>query len=147
LLRHPTRWLFATVATAALLVGSVAASQSTPSITFQSPSQNWSVFASSNPLPFGQTASIVYSADRLTQCRGNINGTTPGWSITGYYKFNNGPVQSFWVAGFSSTPNPPPPSIPLNQRGDLAVWFENTSRWGCQAWDSNFGNNYHFNVQ
>ncbi|NVJ25827.1 MULTISPECIES: DUF6209 family protein [Myxococcus] len=138
------RWLLAAVS---LLVASVAVSQTAPSITFQSPSQGWNVFASSNPLPFGAAASIVFDASRLTQCRGNINANTPGWTITGHYQFNNGPVQSFWVAGFSSTPNPPAPSIPLNTRGDLAIWFENTSRWGCQAWDSNFGNNYHFNVQ
>lgn len=146
MLRHPTRWFLATAVTA-LLVSTVAASQSAPSITFKSPTQSWSVVASSNPLPFGQTAAILYSADRLTQCRGNINATTPGWTITGHYQFNNGPVQSFWVAGFSSVSNPPPPSIPLNQRGDLSIWFENTNRWGCQAWDSNFGANYHFNVQ
>jgi len=142
--RRHFRWLLAAVS---LLVASVAVSQTPPSITFQSPSQGWNVFASSNPLPFGATASIVFDASRLTQCRGNINANTPGWTITGHYQFNNGPVQSFWVAGFSSTPNPPAPSIPLNTRGDLAIWFENTSRWGCQAWDSNFGNNYHFNVQ
>ena len=144
MLRHPSRWF---LATAVLLFGTVAASLATPSITFNSPSQGWTVVASSNPLPYGQTAAIGYSADRLTACRGNINATTPGWTITGYYKFNNGPVQSFWVAGFSSVPNPPPPSIPLNQKGDLAIWFENTNRWGCQAWDSNYGNDFHFNVQ
>ncbi|WP_426756152.1 DUF6209 family protein [Myxococcus sp. Y35] len=145
-MRHSSRWFLATTV-AALLAGTVASSQSTSSITFQSPAQGWNVFASPNPLPFGSTAAIHFNTDRLTQCRGNINGTTPGWTITGYYQFNGGPVQSFWVAGFSSTPNPPAPSIPLNTRGDLAVWFENTSRWGCQAWDSNFGSNYHFTVQ
>ncbi|WP_163997442.1 DUF6209 family protein [Pyxidicoccus caerfyrddinensis] len=144
MLKHSSRWL---VATAALLVGTVASSQSTPTITFQSPSQGWNVVASSNPLPFGQTVTINYSADRLTQCRGNITATTPGWSIFGQYSFNGGPVQSFWVAGGYPTPFPPPPSIPLNTRGDLAIWFVNTSRWGCQAWDSSFGNNFHFNVQ
>lgn len=143
MLRHPTRWFLA----AALLVGAVAVSQTSPSITFQSPSQGWNVFASSNPLPFGQTAAINYSTDRLTQCRGDINSTTPGWSIYGYYQFNGGPVQSFWVAGLKSDPSAPAPSIPLNAKGDLAIWFQNTNRWGCSAYDSNFGNNFHFNVQ
>ncbi|MCP3102537.1 DUF6209 family protein [Myxococcus sp. K15C18031901] len=142
--RRHVRWLLSAVA---LLTASVAVSQATPSLTFQGPSQGWNVFASSNPLPHGATASVVYDVNRLTQCRGDINATTPGWTVTGHYQFNDGPVQSFWVAGFSSTPNPPAPSIPLTTRGDLAVWFENTSRWGCQAWDSNFGNNFHFDVQ
>ncbi|WIG94132.1 DUF6209 family protein [Myxococcus sp. SDU36] len=144
--RQSPRWCLAAAAVV-LLAGTAAFSQSSSSITFQSPAQGWNVLASSNPLPFGSTAAIHFSADRLTQCRGNINGTTPGWTLTGYYQFNNGPVQRFWVAGFSSTPNPPAPSIPLHTLGTLAVWFENTSRWGCQAWDSNFGNNYLFTVQ
>ncbi|NVI98910.1 hypothetical protein HV824_12380 [Myxococcus sp. AM009] len=144
--RQSPRWCLA-AAVAVLLAGTAASSQSSSSITFQSPAQGWNVLASSNPLPFGSTAAIHYSADRLPQCRGDINGTTPGWTITGYYQFNNGPVQRFWVAGFSSTPNPPAPSIPLHTLGTLAVWFENTSRWGCQAWDSNFGNNHLFTVQ
>ncbi|WP_164010736.1 DUF6209 family protein [Pyxidicoccus trucidator] len=147
MLRHPSRWFLATVATAALLVGTVAASQSTPSITFQSPSQGWNVFPSSNPLPYGQTAAIIYDASRLTTCRGDYMGN-PGWSIYAYYKWNNGPVQpAIWVAGAKPYATVPPPSIPLNTRGDLAIWFENTSRWGCQGWDSNYGNNFHFNVQ
>ncbi|WP_043709739.1 DUF6209 family protein [Corallococcus macrosporus] len=144
--RQSPRWCLA-AAVAVLLAATAASSQSTSSITFQSPAQGWSVAASPNPLPFGSTAAIHYSVDRLTQCRGNLNGGAPGWTITGHYRFNNGPVHSFWVAGFSSTPNPPAPAIPLSTHGTLAVWFENTSRWGCQAWDSNFGNNYLFTVQ
>ncbi len=144
MLRRHFRWF---LLSAAVLAGTVAVSQTAPSITFQSPSQSWSVFASSNPLPFGQVAAVNYSADRLTQCRGNINSTTPGWSIYGYYQYNGGPVRSFWVAGLKSDPSAPAPSIPLDTRGDLAIWFQNTNRWGCSAYDSNFGNNFHFNVQ
>ncbi|MCE9668505.1 DUF6209 family protein [Myxococcus stipitatus] len=144
MLRRHVRWLPSAVV---LLIASVAVSQSTPNLTFKGPAQGWSVSASPTPLPYGGTASVVYDVNRLTQCRGNINATTPGWTITGYYQFNGGPVQSFWVAGFSSTPNPPAPSIPLGARGDLSVWFENTNRWGCQAWDSNYGDNFHFTVQ
>ncbi|MFP2927980.1 DUF6209 family protein [Pyxidicoccus sp. 3LG] len=145
MLRHQSRWFLATAA-AVLLVSTVAASQSTSSITFQSPSQGWNVFGSSNPLPYGTTAAIHYSADRLTACRGDYMGN-PGWSIYGYYQLNGGPVQSFWVAGAKPYPTVPAPSIQLNQTGTLSVWFQNTSRWGCSAYDSNFGNNFTFTVQ
>jgi hypothetical protein len=30
---------------------------------------------------------------------------------------------------------------------DLALWFEATSIWGCHAWDSADGANYHFTIE
>ncbi|GHG88776.1 DUF6209 family protein [Comamonas sp. JC664] len=145
-MRHSPRCSIAPLVVV-LLASTAAFSQSPASLTFQSPSQGWNVFATPHPLPFGATAAVHFDVDRLTQCRGNLNASTPGWTITGHYQFNGGPVQSFWVAGFSSTPHPPAPAIPLHTRGTLSVWFENTNRWGCRAWDSNFGNNHHFTVQ
>ena len=29
----------------------------------------------------------------------------------------------------------------------LELWFENNSRWGCQAWDSAYGENYRFSIE
>jgi hypothetical protein len=127
-----------------LLVGFVATAQTTPTITFDGA---WNEVASPSVLPVGKTAKVVYDANRLSQCRGTTNTGGPAWTITGYYQFNGtGTVYSFWVAGFSSTPNPPAPSIPLSFKGDLAVWFQVTNVWGCNAWDSNFGSNYHFTI-
>ncbi len=130
----------------ALLLGGAAAAQSSASITFAG---NWTTTASADPLPVGGTVAIHYDATRLSsQCGGTTNTGGPAWSITGHAQLNGGPVQSFWVAGHSPTPNPAPPSItlPAGQGGDLALWFEVTSLYGCQAWDSNYGNNHHFNV-
>ena len=31
--------------------------------------------------------------------------------------------------------------------GRLEMWFQVSNRWGCNAWDSNYGNNYRFTVQ
>ena len=128
-----------------LLVGTTAAAQTSPSISFNG---DWTVSQSVDPLPPGSTVAIQYDASRLSsQCGGTINGG-PAWEITGYYSLNNAPAQSFWVAGHSPTPNPAAPSItlPANTSGDLAVWFQVTNVWGCNAWDSNYGNNYHFNA-
>ncbi len=125
-----------------LLLGAVASAQ-TPSITFYA---NWAEVASPNPLPVGTQAKIVYDSTRLSQCRGTTNTGGPAWSITGYYQLNGGPVQSFWVAGHSPTPNPLQPTISLSARGDVALWFQVSNLWGCNAWDSDFGNNYHFTI-
>ncbi len=127
-----------------LLVGTTAAAQSA-SLSFNG---DWSVVASSNPLPVGATVAVTYDANRLPQCRGTTNTGGPAWSITGYAQLNGGPVQSFWVAGHSPTPNPAPPSftLPAGESGDLALWFQVTSSFGCTEWDSNYGNNHRFTV-
>ena len=126
-----------------LLVGTTAAAQSAASLSFNG---DWTVSQSSDPLPVGSTVAVTYDANRLPGCRGTTNTGGPAWSITGHYSLNGGPVQSFWVAGHSPTPNPPAPSIYLSQRGGLSMWFQVTNLWGCNAWDSNFGNNYSFNI-
>lgn len=128
-----------------LLVGTAAAAQGTPTLTFNA---DWSTQQSVNPLPPGGTVAIVYDESRLSQCRGTTSSGGPAWSITGYFQLNGGAVQSFWVAGHDPAGGTSQPSItlPAGESGDLALWFEVTSLYGCQAWDSNYGNNYHFNV-
>lgn len=92
----------------------------------------------------GNTASVTYDANRLPDCRGDQNGH-PAWSITGYYQLNGGPVGSFWAGGFSPDPSATS-TFPLTGAGDLAMWFEITNVWGCTAWDSDYGRNFHFQV-
>jgi hypothetical protein len=134
------KWLFILPL---LMVGSLASAQTAPSLNFDI---NWNEWSSPSPLLVATTAKVNYDANRLSQCRGTTNTGGPAWSITGYYSINGGPVQSFWVAGHSSAPNPPAPSIYLSQRGGLSMWFQVTNLWGCNAWDSNYGNNYSFNI-
>lgn len=98
----------------------------------------------SRPLTRGQTVRIVYDANRLTTCRGE-QGNIPQWSIAGNYILGDAPAQIFGVAGLglsdgSST------TFKLEQAGDLQLWFENVNRWGCRAFDSQYGGNYHFDV-
>jgi hypothetical protein len=133
------KWLFVLPV---LMLGTLASAA--PTLNFDI---NWNEWSSPSPLVHGTTpANVIYDANRLPQCRGNLSNGSPGWTITGFYKVNGGAVQSFWVAGFSSVPNPPAPSIPLTTSGALTVWFQVTSVWGCSAYDSDFGANYHFSI-
>lgn len=92
----------------------------------------------------GKTAKVVYDVSRLPTCRGEQGGI-PQWSITGHYAFGDGPVKTF-AAGGLALRNGESTSIALDRAGDLRVWFESNNRWGCQAWDSAYGSNYHFDV-
>ncbi len=106
---------------------------------------DWTI-AQSAPLVVGGKARVVYDESRLPQCRGELNGG-PSWTITAHWSVNGGPVQSAWVAGRASVPNPAPPVLELKDAGDLAIWFEVTGRWGCQGWDSDYGRNFHFVIE
>lgn len=99
----------------------------------------------SGTLQKGKKVRVAYDASRLTACRGEQNGH-PAWTITGYYKIGSGDVHSFEAGGFSPSGGAEPPVIALDVSGDLQIWFQNNSVWGCSAYDSAFGNNYHFAV-
>ncbi len=98
----------------------------------------------SGTLQKGKKVRVVYDAGRLTTCRGEINGG-PGWSITGFWRIGAGPIRTFGAAGLSAS-NGADQAFELDASGDLQIWFQNTSRWGCSAYDSNDGENYHFGI-
>ncbi len=95
-------------------------------------------------LMVGGEARLEYDARRVQRCTGDFNGQ-PGWSTTAHYTINGGAQKMLTVAGFFPS-GAKPAVIPLDVVGTLEVWFETTSRWGCQEWDSNFGNNYRFEI-
>lgn len=99
----------------------------------------------SGSLEKGKAASVVYDDRRLTACRGDQAGV-PQWSITGYYTVGGGPVRAFEAGGLSPSGGTAEPTLLLDRSGDLQIWFQNTSRWGCSAYDSSYGANYHFTV-
>jgi len=103
---------------------------------------DWSVEQSS-PLVEGRRARVVYDETRLPDCRGEMNGN-PAWSINGYAQLEDGEVTAFHVAGFDPNGGGSEPIIELDGAGDLAVWFEVHNRWGCIAYDSDYGDNFHF---
>lgn len=97
-------------------------------------------------LVVGSTLRVDYAPERLASCRGDFNGG-PGWTIEGSYRVNGGDVKSFHVAGHSPTPSHEPAAIKLDTAGKLELWFHNTSRWGCSAYDSAFGSNYALTIK
>jgi uncharacterized protein YraI len=92
----------------------------------------------------GKAVRVQYDASRLTTCRGEQGGI-PQWSITGYYTVGDSPVRTFGAGGLALR-NGDPTTLVLDRAGTLKIWFENNNRWGCQAWDSAFGENYRFEV-
>lgn len=106
---------------------------------------DFTIVHSGGPLVAGNSVEVAYDTDRLTQCRGEQNGQ-PAWSITGYHQLDDGAVGSVEAGGHSPSQGTEPPIFTLADSGDLALWFHNTSVWGCSAYDSNFGANWHFGV-
>ncbi len=93
----------------------------------------------------GKRMLIEYATERAT-CTGTFNGAL-AWSVTAFYRWDGGEVATTYAAGFTSDPSAPPAGIDLDRSGQLEVWFQNTNRWGCNAYDSNYGQNYKFNVE
>lgn len=126
------------------VAGDAASSSSgveTPSITF-APDWTQSV---TGTLTAGHPVRIQYDPSRLPQCRGETNGA-PAWAIGGYFRVNGGQAQNFSVAPISAqTPAPITITLPITP-GTVEFWFEVGNRWGCHAWDSNYGHNYTFRV-
>jgi hypothetical protein len=93
----------------------------------------------------GGVAQLDYDVARLTGCRGERYGQ-PAWNITAHYRIAGGEVRSVYVAGHAAAPDEIGVPLTLDRPGLLEVWFENTSSFGCQAWDSALGANYRFDV-
>jgi Family of unknown function (DUF6209) len=99
----------------------------------------------SGALQKGRRVRVAYDPSRLTACRGDQYGK-PAWTITGYWRVGGGEVHTFEAGGLSPSNGTAEPVLALDRSGDLELWFQNTSRWGCSAFDSDFGRNYHFAV-
>ncbi|WP_163786954.1 DUF6209 family protein [Myxococcus vastator] len=128
-----------------LLLASTAAAQTTPTaITFDG---YWNETPSVELIPVGGAVVVNYDTSRLPQCRGTTSSGDPTWTITGHVQVNRGPVVSFWVAGHAPDGNPSQRTLhlPAGLSGALVMWFDISSQ-GCQAWDSNYGSNYHFPI-
>jgi hypothetical protein len=93
----------------------------------------------------GGVAFLDYDVARLTGCRGERHGR-PAWAITAHYRIAGGEVRSVHVAGHAAALDQVGLPLELDRAGQLEVWFENNSSFGCQAWDSALGANYRFTV-
>ena len=88
----------------------------------------------------GGALRVEYDAARLTTCR-HSQGGNPLWDITAHVRWE----PSFALAHASVRDGAATFTVPAGTQ-HVMMWFENTSASGCQAWDSDFGANYHFDV-
>jgi hypothetical protein len=103
----------------------------------------------SGKLAAGQRVRIQYDLARLPTCRGNVNGGGPGWNISGFASFNGKPATAFEVTKLTADGRDresAPYELLLPEGGDLALWFSVSSAWGCNQYDSQYGQNFHFDV-
>lgn len=95
----------------------------------------------------GGTVTIEYDPARETTCRGTQGGR-PQWSVTGYASVDGAPATTFdptAVEGAERVTDPT--TLPVPDGDELALWFQHTNRWGCVAWDSDFGANFVFAIE
>jgi hypothetical protein len=120
-----------------------AADTSVPVLGFAA---DWSV-TQSGPLVAGGTAVIHYDWARLPECRGRSHGGD-AWAIQASWQGDGGAVQNGVVHRYVGMNLVPADlTIQVPSAGDLAVWFKNTDVNGCVAWDSDYGRNFHFNIE
>ncbi|MDQ3369318.1 MAG: DUF6209 family protein [Myxococcota bacterium] len=88
----------------------------------------------------GGELTIAYDTARVPTCR-HSRGGFPLWEMTAHVRFEPGlEYQTVSVRDAAATIAVPPSAR------SVQLWFENTSASGCQAWDSNEGANYRFDM-
>ncbi|HEX3867096.1 MAG TPA: DUF6209 family protein [Gemmatimonadaceae bacterium] len=114
----------------------------TPTLSFAA---DWSI-TQSVPLVGGASATIHYDPARLPKCRASAEGF-PAWAIGAYYAVDGGQAFSVPVTQFTGGAVVAVDATFIVPPGeDLAVWFHASDDGGCEQWDSNYGNNFHFAV-
>lgn len=101
---------------------------------------------------------IRFPLERLTTCRGTHNGH-PAWNIEAFVRFlPSGDVVTGTVRGFETMGGTPSNAsavavpfsfdVPKSAR-EAQVWLKNSTGAGstCEAYDSNFGENFRFEVE
>ncbi len=100
------------------------------------------------PLVAGATVKLLYDLDRITDCRGETNGSEV-WGTTAFASFDGAPAKELALSRLASgkvVPVEAMLAIP-SSASRVELWFTNTNRWGCVAYDSNEGANYAFDVK
>lgn len=106
--------------------------------------------AADRPIVQGGLLRIDYAPSRLRACRATYNGGRT-WNILAGWVFQpggeTGTVALYdgdYYAGEAAIRQPQVP-VPAGATS-VALWFSNSDRAGCVAWDSDYGANYTFPV-
>ncbi len=107
---------------------------------------DWS-FSQSGPVHAGDQVVVHYSTDRLNQCYA-LSNEQAAWGVTAHWQVDGGAVHDV-AAGRADGSQlvAADPVITVPRGHDLALWFEATSIYGCHAWDSAYGANYHVTIE
>lgn len=98
------------------------------------------------PLVAGSTISISYDLDRLTDCRGSTGGSEV-WGTTAFVKIGSTTKELALSRLSNGKVVPVEAELQLPSTAtSIELYFTNTNRWGCVAYDSNNGANYAFGV-
>jgi hypothetical protein len=101
----------------------------------------------SGPIHAGDEIVVHYDPARLARCSGSTGGHA-AWGVTGHWQVDGGAVHDVEVTRADGAEVvPADPTLTVPRGSDLALWFEATNIWGCHAWDSAFGANYHAVIQ
>ncbi len=107
---------------------------------------DWSE-SQSQTIHAGDQVVLHYAPERLAQCAGSSGGNAQ-WSITAHYRIDGGAVKTVLVTRANGPDlEPSDPAITLPRSGELELWFSATSRWGCNALDSDYGANYTYTIE
>lgn len=102
------------------------------------------------PIVQGGLLGLDYAPSRLRTCRATYNGGRT-WNIFATWRFLPGGqtdsaalFEGDYFAGEDAVLQP---QIPVpDDATSVQLWFSNSDRAGCAAWDSDFGSNYRFDV-
>jgi hypothetical protein len=90
---------------------------------------------------------VHYEPARLSQCAASSGGYAK-WSVTMHYKVDGGTEKTLLVTRANGSDlEASDPAVTVPRGGDLELWFTATSVYGCNAYDSNDGANYHYSIE
>jgi hypothetical protein len=99
-------------------------------------------------LQAGAKVKIAYDIDRLQDCRGEDQGVEV-FGVTGHAAFDGGETIDFEASKLNTSDDVVAKlatiTIPAGTN-EISLWFTISNKWGCQAYDSNYGENYVFSV-